>query len=47
VSKLPVVSGKQLCKLLEQPGYSIDHQTESHRKEKTPTKTVDEFRDLM
>jgi signal recognition particle subunit SEC65 len=29
VSKLPVVSEKQLCKLLKQLGYSIDHQTES------------------
>jgi predicted RNA binding protein YcfA (HicA-like mRNA interferase family) len=39
VSKLPVVSGKQLCKLLEQLGYFIDHQTGSHiimRKEKPP-----------
>jgi len=30
LSKLPVVSGKQLCKILGKIGYSIDHQTGSH-----------------
>ena len=30
MSKLPVVSGKQLCKILGKIGYSIDHQTGSH-----------------
>jgi predicted RNA binding protein YcfA (HicA-like mRNA interferase family) len=30
LSKLPVVSGKQLCKTLGRIGYFIDHQTGSH-----------------
>jgi predicted RNA binding protein YcfA (HicA-like mRNA interferase family) len=30
MSKLPVVSGKKLCKILAQIGYEIDHQTGSH-----------------
>jgi len=30
VSKLPIVSGRQLCKILKKIGYSIDHQTGSH-----------------
>ncbi len=30
MSKLPVVSGKQTCKMLEKKGYLIDHQTGSH-----------------
>ena len=30
MSKLPTISGKQLCKMLEKVGYSIDHQTGSH-----------------
>lgn len=30
MSKLPVVSGKQLCKLFKKIGYDIDHQTGSH-----------------
>ena len=30
MSKLPVVSGKELCKILGEIGYSIDHQTGSH-----------------
>ncbi len=30
MSKLPVVSGKQLCKMLGKIGYFIDHQTGSH-----------------
>ena len=39
MSKLPVVSGKQLCKILQKMGYLIDHQTGSHiilRQEKSP-----------
>lgn len=30
MSKLPVISGRQLCKMLEKVGYFIDHQTGSH-----------------
>ena len=30
MSKLPVVSGKQLCKILGKIGYLTDHQTGSH-----------------
>jgi len=30
LSKLPVVSGQDLCKALKEMGYSIDHQTGSH-----------------
>ncbi|MBF0555855.1 MAG: type II toxin-antitoxin system HicA family toxin [Nitrospirae bacterium] len=30
MSKLPVLSGKELCKALEKAGYIIDHQTGSH-----------------
>ncbi len=30
MSKLPIVSGRQLCKILEKLGYFIDHQTGSH-----------------
>ncbi len=30
MSKLPVVSGKQACKMLEKKEYLIDHQTGSH-----------------
>jgi predicted RNA binding protein YcfA (HicA-like mRNA interferase family) len=30
LSKLPVVSGEELCKVLGKIGYSIDHQTGSH-----------------
>lgn len=30
MSKLPVVSGKQLCKILGKIGYFTDHQTGSH-----------------
>ncbi len=30
MSKLPVVSGRDLCKILKKIGYSIDHQTGSH-----------------
>jgi predicted RNA binding protein YcfA (HicA-like mRNA interferase family) len=30
LSKLPVISGKQLCKILSKIGYYIDHHTGSH-----------------
>ncbi|MBW2038006.1 MAG: type II toxin-antitoxin system HicA family toxin [Deltaproteobacteria bacterium] len=30
MTKLPVVSGRQLCKILENIGYLIDHHTGSH-----------------
>lgn len=30
MSKLPVVSGQDLCKVLKKTGYVIDHQTGSH-----------------
>jgi predicted RNA binding protein YcfA (HicA-like mRNA interferase family) len=30
LSKLPIVSGQELCKFLKKIGYSIDHQTGSH-----------------
>ena len=30
MSKLPAVSGKQLCKMLRKTGYLLDHQTGSH-----------------
>ena len=30
MSKLPIISGKALCKILTKIGYSIDHQTGSH-----------------
>ena len=30
MSKLPVVSGKELCRALEKIDYFIDHQTGSH-----------------
>lgn len=30
MSRLPVLSGKELCKRLKKIGYSIDHQTGSH-----------------
>lgn len=39
MSKLPVISGKELCGALKKVGYSIDHQTGSHmilRNEKPP-----------
>jgi len=28
--KLPVIAGKELCKILGKVGYSVDHQTGSH-----------------
>jgi len=39
LSKLPVISGQELCKALKKIGYSADHQTGSHiilRNETTP-----------
>ena len=30
MSKLPVLSGQELCKILAKVGYRIDHQTGSH-----------------
>ena len=30
MSKLPVLSGKELCKILNKKGYEIDRQTGSH-----------------
>jgi len=30
LSKLPAISGKQLCKTLRKTGYLVDHQTGSH-----------------
>jgi len=30
LSKLPVVSGQELCRILKTIGYGIDHQTGSH-----------------
>lgn len=30
MSKLPVLAGKELCKILKKIGYFIDHQTGSH-----------------
>ena len=39
MSKLPVISGKRLSKILEQIGYLIDHQSGSHlilRQNKAP-----------
>ena len=30
MSKLPVLSGQELCKILAKVGYQIDHQTGSH-----------------
>ena len=30
MSRLPVVSGQDLCKALKKIGYSMDHQTGSH-----------------
>ncbi|MBI4778037.1 type II toxin-antitoxin system HicA family toxin [Candidatus Desantisbacteria bacterium] len=30
MSKLPIVSGRQLCKILEKMGYLEDYQTGSH-----------------
>ncbi len=51
MSKLPVVSGRQLCKILGKLGYLIDHQTGSHiilRQKDTPHRrlTVPDHREL-
>jgi predicted RNA binding protein YcfA (HicA-like mRNA interferase family) len=39
LSKLPLISGKDLCKILQRVGYQVDHRTGSHiilRNEKPP-----------
>jgi predicted RNA binding protein YcfA (HicA-like mRNA interferase family) len=51
LSKLPVVSGRDLCKILKKIGYSIDHQTGSHiilRNENPPYRrlTVPEHKEI-
>lgn len=51
MSKLPVVSGRDLCKILKKIGYSIDHQTGSHiilRSENPPYRrlTVPEHKEI-
>jgi predicted RNA binding protein YcfA (HicA-like mRNA interferase family) len=51
LSKLPVVSGTQFCKILAKLGYSIDHQTGSHiilRQKDAPHRrlTVPEHKEL-
>jgi len=51
LSKLPIVSGKQLCKVLANIGYFIDHQTGSHiilRQENPPHRrlTVPDHREI-
>ena len=43
MSKLPVLSGKEVCKALEAIGYRLDHQTGSHiilRNEPPPYRRV-------
>ena len=43
MSKLPVISGKQVCATLKKIGYYIDHQTGSHiilRNENPPFRRV-------
>ena len=43
MSKLPVLSGKEVCKALEAIGYRLDHQTGSHiilRNETPPYRRV-------
>ena len=30
MTKLPVLSGKELCRILKRIGYHVDHQTGSH-----------------
>jgi predicted RNA binding protein YcfA (HicA-like mRNA interferase family) len=51
LTKLPVISGKQLCKILSKTGYLIDHQTGSHiilRNENPPAGfTLEEFNKIM
>lgn len=51
MSKLPVLSGKQVCKILEKIGYHKDHQTGSHivlRQEDSPHRrlTVPDHKEL-
>jgi predicted RNA binding protein YcfA (HicA-like mRNA interferase family) len=51
LSKLPIVSGKELCKILRKRGSSIDHQTGSHiilRNENPPHRrlTVPEHKEI-
>ena len=43
MSKLPVISGKQVCTILKKIGYYIDHKTGSHiilRNENPPFRRV-------
>ncbi|MFV1976421.1 MAG: type II toxin-antitoxin system HicA family toxin [Candidatus Scalindua sp.] len=43
MSKLPVISGKLLCRILEKIGYQKDHQTGSHiilRNSTTPYRRI-------
>lgn len=43
MSKLPIVSDKEVCTLLKKIGYYIDHQTGSHlilRNEKSPYRRI-------
>ena len=51
MSKLPVLSGEQVCKILGKIGYHTDHQTGSHiilRQEDTPHRrlTVPDHKEL-
>ncbi len=51
MSKLPVLSGKQVCKTLGKMGYNKDHQTGSHiilRQENSPHRrlTVPDHKEL-
>ena len=51
MTKLPVISGRDLCKILKRIGYSIDHQTGSHiilRNETPPHRrlTVPEHKEI-
>ncbi len=51
MSKLPVLSGKELCKVLGKIGYFVDHQTGSHiilRHENPPYRrlTVPEHKEI-
>jgi predicted RNA binding protein YcfA (HicA-like mRNA interferase family) len=51
LTKLPVISGRDLCKILKRIGYSIDHQTGSHiilRNETPPHRrlTVPEHKEI-
>lgn len=51
MTKLPVLSGKELCRMLKKIGYHIDHQTGSHiivRNENSPHRrlTVPNHREI-